>query len=113
MCFSAGASFGASAVLSVIGTAAIIKARTVPQGLFAGIPMIFSIQQLAEGLLWLSLKDPQLAEWQPFFTYLFLVFALVAWPVWIPLTIRKLEKDVQRKKILTLLLLAGAAASAA
>src|SRR5258706_5283498 len=107
MCFSAGASFGASAVLSIIGTAAIMKARTIPQGLFACIPIIFSIQQLAEGMLWLSLKDPRLAALQPFFTYTFLVFALVVWPVWIPLTIRMLEKDAKRKKTLGLLLFAG------
>jgi len=107
MCFSAGMSFGASAVLSVIGTAAIMKARTIPQGLFAGIPIIFSIQQLAEGMLWLSLRDPQLAAWQPFFTYVFLVFALMVWPLWIPLSIRMLEKNTERRKILKLLLLAG------
>jgi len=112
MCFSAGASFGASAVLSIIGAAAIIKARSVPQALFAGIPMIFSIQQLAEGMLWLSLKDPQNAAWQPFVTYTFLVFALVVWPIWIPFTIRRLEKDVKRKKILSLLLFTGMIVSA-
>jgi len=111
MCFSAGASFGASAVLSIIGTAAIMKARTVPQGLFAGIPIIFSIQQLAEGMLWLSLRDPELADWQPFFTYTFLVFALVVWPVWIPLTIRMLEKDAKRKKMLGLMLFMGSVVS--
>ena len=112
MCFSAGASFGASAVLSIIGAAAIIKARSVPQALFAAIPMIFSIQQLSEGMLWLSLKDPQPASWQPFVTYTFLVFALVIWPVWIPFTIRRLEKDAKRKKILNLLLLTGIVVSA-
>jgi len=112
MCFSAGASFGASAVLSIIGTAAIMRARTIPQGLFAGIPIIFSFQQLAEGLLWLSLKDPQLAPFQSHFTYVFLVFALVVWPVWVPFTIRLLEKDARRKRILTFFLFAGVLVSA-
>jgi hypothetical protein len=104
MCFSAGASFGASAVLSLIGTAAIIKARTIPQGLFAAIPFIFSIQQLAEGMLWLSLTNESLEAGQPFFTYTFLVFAMMLWPVWIPLTIRLLEKDSRRKRGLNVLL---------
>lgn len=113
MCFSAGASFGASAVLSIIGTAAIMKARTIPQGLFAGIPLIFSIQQLAEGMLWLSLKDPQLTSWQPFFTDVYLLFGLVVWPVWIPFTIRLLEKDPRRKKILLLFLITGSLAAVA
>jgi hypothetical protein len=107
MCFSAGASFGASAVLSLIGSATIIKARTIPQGLFAGIPLIFSVQQLAEGMLWLSFKNAGLEAGQPFFTYTFLVFAMMLWPVWIPFTIRLLEKDARRKKILNILLAIG------
>jgi hypothetical protein len=107
MCFSAGASFGASAVLSLIGAAAIVKARTIPQGLFAGIPLIFSVQQLAEGMLWLSFKNTSLEAVQPFFTYTFLVFAMMLWPVWIPLTIRLMEKDARRKKIMNILLAIG------
>ena len=104
MCFSAGASFGASAVLSLIGSAAIIKARTIPEGLFAGIPLIFSVQQLAEGMLWLSFKNTSLEAGQPFFVYTFLVFAMMLWPVWIPLTLRLLEKDSTRKKMMNVLL---------
>ena len=113
MCFSAGASFGAGAVLSIIGTVAIMKARTIPQGLFAGIPLIFSIQQITEGMLWLSLSDPQFIAWRPFLTYTFLAFALVVWPLWIPFTIRKLEKDFNRKRILLLFLVAGFIAATA
>src|SRR5436190_13225830 len=104
MCFSAGASFGASAVLSLIGSAAIIKARTIPEGLFAGIPLIFSVQQLAEGMLWLSFKNTSLEAGQPFFVYTFLVFAMMLWPVWIPFTLRLLEKDSTRKKMMNVLL---------
>ncbi|MDP4264268.1 MAG: hypothetical protein Q8941_17190 [Bacteroidota bacterium] len=112
MCFSAGASFGASTVLAAIGVAAMVKARTSPQRLFATIPFVFAVQQLAEGMLWLSLKDPGLAAWQPFLTYTFLVFAMMFWPVWIPITIRLLEKDPKRKKIMSLLLSAGILVSA-
>jgi len=107
MCFSANASFGASALLAGIGIISIVKARTVPQRLFAATPILFSIQQLAEGMLWLSLRQPALENWQPVFTYIFLVFAMAAWPFWIPFTIWKLEKDKQRKKILSILTLLG------
>ena len=58
MCFSASASFGASALLGVIGTVAVVKAKTTSQRLFAVIPFIFSIQQLTEGLLWVAIKQP-------------------------------------------------------
>jgi hypothetical protein len=103
MCFSATASFGASTFLAAIGAVTIVKAKTPAQRLFAVIPLIFSVQQLSEGILWLSFKNPALAEWQPFFTYTFLVFAMMVWPVWVPFTIRLLEKNAQRKKILTVL----------
>jgi hypothetical protein len=99
MCFSAAASFTASAVLGTAGVAAVTKAGTGPQRIFGTIPLLFSIQQLTEGLLWISLKDPAWAGWQPFFTYSFLVFAMAVWPFWIPFTIWQLEKEARRKKI--------------
>lgn len=108
MCFSAGASFGAGALLGGIGIVAIAKAKTTPQRLFATIPLFFSVQQLSEGLLWLSLKNPGLAGWQSFFIYTFLAFAMMVWPLWIPLTIRLLEKDAKRKRIMNVLLGTGA-----
>jgi uncharacterized protein DUF6629 len=107
MCFSATASFGIGAVLGVIGTVAVTKAKTNRVKLFAGIPLIFAVQQLSEGLLWLSLKDARLAEWQHLLTYIYLVFAMAVWPFWIPFTVRLLEKDVKRKKIITALLATG------
>lgn len=103
MCFSAVASFGASALLGVVGTVAVAKARTKPQRLFATIPFLFSIQQLAEGFLWLSIKNDGSEAMQSFFTYTFLVFAMMVWPVWIPFTIRKLETNASRRRLLNIL----------
>ena len=111
MCFSATASFGASAVLSIAGVVAVTGAQTKAQRLFAAIPFIFSIQQFFEGMLWLSLKNPDLASYHSLFTTVFLVFALVVWPFYIPFTIWLLEKDVLRKKRLTILLIAGSVVS--
>jgi hypothetical protein len=79
--------------------------------LFASIPLIFSLQQLSEGFLWLSIKNSGLAHLQSFFTYIFLLFAMMVWPFWIPFTIRLLEKDARRKKILNILTVSGAAVS--
>jgi len=72
--------------------------------LFAAIPLIFAVQQLTEGMLWLSLKDPGMASWQPLLTYIYLVFAMAIWPLWVPLTIRLLEKDARSKRIMNVLL---------
>jgi hypothetical protein len=97
---------GAAAVPSIAGAVAVIKARTIPQGLFAAIPFIFSIQQVAEGMLWLSFNNDDIPG-RSFFTYVFLVSAIMFWPIWIPFATRLLEKDVARKKILTVILIAG------
>jgi len=113
MCFSATASFGASAILGVIGIAAVVKSRTNSQRLFATIPLIFSVQQLSEGLLWQSLEDPDMAAWQSLLTSIYLVFAMAVWPLWIPLTIRLLDKDAKRKKAMTWMAATGAFVSMA
>ena len=108
MCFSATASFGASAVLGIIGTVSVAKAKTNPQRVFTTIPLIFFLQQLSEGLLWLSLKDPDMAPLQSFFTYTFLVFAMAVWPFWIPYSVRLLEKDPKQKKNMNAFVATGA-----
>jgi len=107
MCFSATASFGASAVLAATGIATIIKAKTIPHHLFACIPLVFAIQQFAEGMLWLSLKHTGYEWGQSFFTYSFLFFAIMVWPVWVPLTILMLEKNLKRRKLIMYLLYTG------
>lgn len=97
MCFSAGASFGAGVVLSVVGVAAIRKAKAPSQMMFASIPLIFAVQQITEGFLWVSLTNPEYASLQQVATYNFLFFAQVVWPVWVPLAIMKLESKDQRR----------------
>lgn len=107
MCFSAGASFGSSAILALIGVASIRKTSHPAHFPFSTYPFIFSFQQLSEGFVWLSLNNPSYFAWQNFPVYTFLTFSHVVWPVWIPLSILLLEKDLIRRKVLKLLLTAG------
>lgn len=107
MCFSASASFGAGIILGVIGVTTVKKADSFPRRLFAAIPLIFSIQQFSEGMLWLSLTNFSYAAWQEISTNIFLVFAYAVWPIWIPLSIMLLEKDKKRRKRLQALLITG------
>jgi len=100
MCFSAGASFAAGAVLSVVGITAIKQSRTSLQTAFAGIPLIFAVQQITEGFVWHSLLTPAHGPWQLPATYIFLLFAEVFWPVWVPFSILLLENNKGRRKIL-------------
>ena len=112
MCFSATASFGASAALCVVGIITVAKARTKDQKVFATIPLVFAAQQFTEGLLWLSLKNADMVSWQSSLTYFYLVFAMAVWPFWIPFTIWQLEKEAKRKKIMNLFVWMGAVVAA-
>jgi hypothetical protein len=107
MCFSAGASFGVSAILLAGGVIAIKKVQTSSQMPFALIPLIFSIQQFTEGIVWLSLMNSNYAGWHTISTNVFLTFAQVVWPAWVPLSIWMLEQDPKRKRILQFLLYSG------
>ncbi|WP_295648826.1 DUF6629 family protein [uncultured Mucilaginibacter sp.] len=107
MCFSASASFGAGAVLLAMGVTSLKKCSKPSQILFASIPLFFALQQITEGFLWVSLLHPSFALCRWPATYLFLLFAQIIWPVWVPLSIRLLEKDPNRKKWLNMALGTG------
>lgn len=92
MCFSATASFTSGAILSTIGVISIKKAKEPSDIPFASIPLIFAIQQICEGFLWLALTNPDYAFLEDFSTYTFLVFAQVIWPFWVPFSIFKFNK---------------------
>jgi len=111
MCFSTGASFCASAVLSAIGVAVLKKVKAPHQILFASIPLIFAVQQFSEGFVWLYLSNPVFA-WAKASPYLFLIFAQIIWPLWVPVSVTLLETDVKRKRILALFIGLGMLVSA-
>jgi hypothetical protein len=93
MCFSATASFAASAALVPAGIyctkAAVRKDPSyVP---LAFVPFAFAIQQLCEGLVWLGLgaDDAYLVQGA---SVAYLFFAIALWPFWIPLCLLCTER---------------------
>lgn len=107
MCFSAGASFAGAAVLTAIGTASVRSAGSRSQKLFAAIPLLFAFQQFTEGVVWMTLRQGGSYSVQMTAAYIFLVMALVVWPVIIPLAVRQLEEDRNRRRLMTWMLAAG------
>lgn len=107
MCFSASASFGASAILAGAGVVAIKKIESPRMLAFAGTPLLFGLHQLSEGMVWLSLSDPELASWQDTFTYFYLFIAQLTWPVWVPFAVWLMEPNQARKKMLSWFMLIG------
>jgi hypothetical protein len=111
MCFSAGASFAGAVVISAVGVATVRKVRMPTQRLFAGIPLFFGLQQFAEGVLWITLRSGG-GDWlQNVATFIFLITALIIWPVMIPLSMWFMEKVIKRKRILACLIVIGSIVS--
>lgn len=107
MCFSAGASFTAAFVLSLVG---IMTMREVRQRAWYGIalvPALFALQQAIEGMVWIS------QGMQPWWVYLYLLFVLLVWPVWMPLSLWLIERNKKHAHILKGCLFIGVFAAAA
>ena len=107
MCFSATASFTGDTGILVIGAIAIQQSRNIPQKIFACIPLVFAVQQLCEGVLWLSFSDPNFVRWHNVSMYTFLVFAQCLWPILVPFSMLLFEKEKGRRKILLILFTVG------
>ncbi len=99
MCFSAPASFIAGTALSAIGLIALRNTRKRTEVPFAMIPLLFGIQQLIEGVIWLtfSYDAPILKETM---TYVYSVFSHVLWPIYVPLAVGIMEAVLWRKKVI-------------
>jgi hypothetical protein len=104
MCFSAQASFAGGAIISSIGVANLSKVLNPSHRLFAGIPLLFGVQQIAEGFLWVTLPSSVNGNIQQLAAYIFLLIALVIWPVILPLSVFKMEEKGKRRKILKIFL---------
>ncbi len=100
MCFSASASFGAGAALTVLGVLSLRKSESRSHIMFASIPLLFAAQQFTEGFVWLSFINSQFAGFNILGTYIFMAFAQIVWPAWVPWSIYLLETNPRRKKLL-------------
>lgn len=99
MCFSATASFTAGAALLVTGVVTTRLVRRPSELPYASIPILFGIQQLIEGALWLTFPDkaPMLGT---VLTYAYSIFSHVLWPIYVPIAVYLLETVEWRRKAL-------------
>jgi hypothetical protein len=106
MCFSAPASFVAGTALSAIGVATIRRVERRTELPLAMIPLLFGIQQLVEGVLWLTFGRDALVLQQTM-TYVYSVFSHVWWPIYVPFAVGILESTLWRKRTLLAFQAAG------
>jgi hypothetical protein len=111
MCFCAAASFTAGAILSLVGVATLKLTKRREEVFFAMIPLLFGLQQLIEGLLWLSFQyEGKLLN--VVMTYAFVLFSHILWPVFVPFSIGYMETVPWRKKVIRGFQLTGIAVAA-
>jgi len=108
MCYSFAASVNASAALGLVGAATVYRAWRQDRRMlgFAVFPLVFSLHQASEGVVWWSVTHPfQGAE---AFRYVYTAIAFLVWPVLTPFAAALAETDPARRKIWTYMYHLGA-----
>jgi len=96
----------------VAGIVALTKAggsRDLP---LAAVPIIFSLQQTIEGLLWLNLPLAPSNAASTNLTHLYLLLAEVLWPIYAPIAVLLVEPSARRRQLMLICLAAGICAGA-
>lgn len=101
MCFSAEASFTAATLLGAISYGTLSEVKSRKETFLAMIPLLFAIQQFSEGLVWYAMNNGMYpTTFSTTAESIFLFFAFIMWPIWIPLSAYMLETIAWRKKVI-------------
>jgi len=106
MCFSAIASFSTGSLLLGLGALTLKSVRRPRELPFAAIPLLFAIQQLSEGVIWLTFRvDAPL--FNAVMTHVYSFFSHVLWPIYVPVAVLLIEPSGRRRKALLVFVAAG------
>lgn len=100
MCFSAAASFIAGWALSGGGLYAISNIKNKKYLPLAAVPLLFGLQQLAEGGVWMWLNGHIGQQALTLFIYIFLFFSQIFRVIWTPFIAWYIESKPVKKKII-------------
>ena len=108
MCFSATTSFSAGAILLGLGALTLKSATYRREWPLAAIPLLFAIQQLSEGVIWLTFSaDATLLN--TVMTHVYSFFSHVLWPIYVPVAVLLIEPPGRRRQVLLAFVAAGLA----
>jgi hypothetical protein len=111
MCFSATASFSAGGLLLGLGVLTLKSARRPRELPFAAIPLLFALQQLSEGVIWLTFRYDAL-QLNAVMTHVYSFFSHVLWPVYVPVAVLLIEPLGWRRRAVLALVAVGVAVGA-
>jgi len=108
MCLSATVSYAAAAVLVPSGAVATVWAWTGDRRylMLAILPLLFGLQQGAEGMVWVAGAAGHTHHVEQY-SFVYMFFAWIVWPVWIPMSAYFLESG-SRSAVILLFVIAGA-----
>ena len=97
--------------LTLLGTLTLKSASRPREVPFAAIPLLFAIQQLSEGVIWLTFRyeAPQL---NTVMTHVYSFFSHVLWPAYVPVAVLLIEPVGRRRRALLAFVAAGVAVGA-
>jgi len=108
MCFSAEASFSAATLLAIVGYSTMADTKNKKELCLAAVPLLFAIQQASEGVLWIAMAYNMADSlWASIAKYMFLFFAYVNWPLWMPMSVYLIENKRNKKIIMGACFLIG------
>ena len=97
MCFSATASFSAAAVLLELGTLTLKSAIRPRELVFAVIPVLFAIQQLSEGVIWLTFRY-EVPQHNAVMTHVYSFFSHLLWLIYVPVAVLLIKLPGRRRR---------------
>lgn len=108
MCFSATASFTSASLLIPAGAYCLIKANQLdkPYWAFAMLPLLFGLQQMIEGGIWLSLQAGE-EETAHRLAFGFLLFSHLFWLGWVPYSAYLTESSPRLRRAFLMTVLIG------
>lgn len=112
MCFSAEADLAGSLVIGAVGVDVLRHVnRRHDHVALAALPALFAAHQLVEAFVWWGLQGRVPALLGTVATWVYLLFALVVLPTFVPLAIRALEPPGPRRALMTGFVVLGAVVS--
>jgi hypothetical protein len=98
-------------MITAIGVLTVRKNTEPSRRLFAAIPLVFGVQQISEGFVWVALQSPGHELMLQIASYTFLFAAVFLWPALVPLSVLLMEPSARRRRALVVFLAIGVATS--
>jgi hypothetical protein len=100
VCFSPDADAVVGGIVVVIGVDALRQVREPKQVLFAALPLLFGLHQLDEALVWWGLQGRISESVERVGVWIYVLFALAALPMLVPLAVYSIERSAARRKVI-------------